>query len=99
MSVVVEAVSSYRDKVWRVVRAIILDMVSAIILPIMRVIRWVLLAINESHSIHAVVLHVGVLVPPHDELLLGSFETNRSNRLVTSLRDVDICQVLLIVVL
>ena len=66
MSIVVESVSGNRDKVWRVVRAIVLDVVSAIILPIMRVIRWVLLAINESHSIHAVVLHVGVLVPPHD---------------------------------
>ena len=44
------------------------------VLPILRVILG-LLPVYQSHSIYIVVLVVGVLVPSHNEVLLGLLES------------------------
>lgn len=53
------------------------------ILAIVGVVDGVLLAVDHGDSVNVVVLIViGVLVPPHDEFLLCSFEADGTNRFV-----------------
>ena len=65
------------------------------VLPIVRIVLWLLLAIDQGNSIHIVILMMIVLVPPHDKLFLSSLEANRSYRLGTIARNIDVSHILI----
>ena len=54
-----------------------------------------LLAVDECDSVHVVMLVVvSILVSSHNQLLLSALQANRSNWLVSFLRNIDICHIL-----
>ena len=62
---------------------------------IIRIVQWMLLAIDQCHAVDVVVLVVvGVLVATHDQLLLCSLQTDRAHWLVALGASVDIRHVL-----
>ena len=65
------------------------------VLPIVRVVLRLLLAIDQRNSIHIVILVMVVFIPPHDQLFLRSLEPYRSDRLRSIARNIDICHILI----
>lgn len=65
------------------------------VLTVMRVVMRLLLPINESHSVHIIILMMIILVSSHDQLFLRSFQTDGTHRLSPIARNIDISHILI----
>jgi hypothetical protein len=97
MSIICQSIARNWNKIRRIIRAVILYMIPPIILSVMWIIARMLLSINKSYPIHAIILHVGIFVSPHDQFFFCSFQSDWSNRLISSFCNINISLLLIII--